>query len=141
MTTTQTVDGRAEWVERHIGKELTPFQRDAVMLLCIAMRCGPYDFPRTFENAVWQFGKGVRFTVRNTFSTFDTDGLTALVLGAHDLAIRVEIGASNPTHLSIAMHPRERWHRSQWGRHPSIHQVLAGRRTLDGHRNVSEEAA
>lgn len=119
------MDFRAEWVERHTGRTLTDFQRRAVILLCQAMRCGPYDFARTFETADWEFGRGVRFSVRRPqLSTYDTDGLTALVLGAHEQAIRVEIEPRSFTHLAIVMHPRQPVHDSQWGRHPTIGQAI-----------------
>ena len=129
------INFRAAWVERHTGRTLTEFQRSAVELVCEAMRCGPYDFESTFERADWEYGKGVRFTVRRPqFATYDTDGLTALVLGAHDRAIRVEIAPCNFTHLAITMHPRSREHASQWGRHPSIEDVLDRRRRNAGNQ-------
>lgn len=119
------IDERAAWVERHTGQTLNDFQRRAVVLLCQAMRCGPYDFARTFETADWMWGKGVRFSVRRPqLATYDTDGLTALVLGAHEQAIRVEVAPRSFTHLCITMHPREREHDSQWGRHPTIEQAI-----------------
>ena len=125
------MDPRAQWVQATIGRNLTDFQQRAVVLLCEAMRCGPYDIGhngRTFETAEWQYGHGVRFVVyRPKLATYDTDGLTALVLGAHEKAIRVEIGPVNFTHLAITMHPRARDAANQWGRHPSIEQVLARR--------------
>lgn len=129
------IDFRAEWVERHTGRTLTDFQRRAVVLLCRAMRCGPYDFARTFEKADWNFGNGVRFTVyTHGLATFDTDGLTALVIGAHDEAIRVEIEPCNFRHLRIIMHPRQREHEHerQWGRHPTIEQAIALYRPKEG---------
>lgn len=119
-------DARVAWVEAETKRRLSDFQRRAVVLLCQAMRCGPYDFARTFETADWEHGRGIRFRVRRPrLSTFDTDGLTALVLGAHEQAIRVQIDPATFTHLDITMHPRSREHASQWGRHPSIDQVLA----------------
>ncbi|SDV49246.1 hypothetical protein [Chitinasiproducens palmae] len=121
----EPIDGRAEWVERHLKRTLTPFQRRAVVLLCQAMRCGPYDFASTFKHADWNCGLGVRFKVcRPQLSTYDTDGLTALVLGAHEQAIRVEIDPVNFTHLAVTMHPRRRNADRQYMRHPSIEQAL-----------------
>lgn len=121
-----TTETRYSWVEAHLGRTLTEFQRQAVELLCAAMRCGPYDFARTFEKADWQHGKGVSFTVsRPQLATYDTDGLTALVLGAHDRSIRVQIDPGNFTHLRISMWPREPEHDSQWGRHPRLEQAVA----------------
>jgi len=126
MSTEEQIDERAAWVERHIKRTLTDFQRRAVVLLCQARRAGPYDFARTFETAEWGWGNGVRFVVeRPSLATYDADGLTALVIGAHDQAIRVEIDPRSFTHLTIAMWPRQREHKHQWGRHPTIEQAVA----------------
>lgn len=129
VTKHRDIDSRAAWVEAHIMRELTDFQVRAVILLCTAMRRGPYDFQRTFETAEWDMAYGVRFYVyRPHLSTYDTDGLTALVLGAHEMAIRVEINPHTFTQLEISMHPRIREHEHQHGRHPSIEQVLERRK-------------
>jgi len=126
MDNNQEIDERAAWVERHIKRTLTDFQRRAVVLLCQARRSGPYEFARTFETAEWGWGNGVRFVVeRPSLATYDSDGLTALVIGAHDQAIRVEIDPRSFTHLAIIMHPRTREHEKQWGRHPSIEHAVA----------------
>lgn len=106
---TTEADARALWVERAIGRELTDFQRRAVVLLCRSMCCGPYDFARTFETADWQYGHGVRFVVElHGLATFDMAGLTTLVIGAHDECIRVEIRPVNFRNVAICMWPRQR---------------------------------
>lgn len=56
------IDWPAEWVEKHIGRTLNDFQRRTVVLLCQAMRCGPYDFANTFRKAEWA-DRWVRFNV------------------------------------------------------------------------------
>jgi hypothetical protein len=118
------MDARAEWVERHIGRTLTDFQRRAVVLLCRAMRCGPYDFARTFERADWAFGSGVRFVVDHPrLATFDSPGLTTLVIGAHDECIRVEISPANFRCLTICMWPRQREGEIHQ-RHPTMEQAI-----------------
>lgn len=121
--TTKT-DERALWVENAIGRELTDFQRRAVVLLCRSMGCGPYDFSRTFEKAEWQYGRGVRFVVaHHRLATFDMGGLTTLVIGAHDECIRVEIMPVNFRNIAICMWPRQR----EGGiseRHPTIERAI-----------------
>lgn len=118
------VDPRALWVETCIGRQLTEFQRRAVVLLCRSMCCGPYDFYRTFEKADWQYGQGVRFVVdHHLLATFDMAGLTTLVIGAHDECIRVEINPVNFRNVAICMWPRQR----EGGiseRHPTIEQAI-----------------
>ncbi len=119
----------AEWVEKSLLKRpLTPFQRDCVNLLCRARASGPYNFARTFERADWEFGSGVRFVVEpHNFSTYDGRGLTALVIGAHDLRIRVEIAPVNFRYIAVMMHPRQATGKL-WERHPTIEQAIAEHR-------------
>ena len=128
------IDSRAAWVEAHIDRQLSDFQVSAVALLCDAMRRGPYDFAKTFETAQWDYGTGARFKIyRPQLSTYDSDGLTALVLGAHDRSIRVGIDPLTFTHLAITMHPRDKEEGSLLGHHPSIEQVMARRSIFRTH--------
>lgn len=63
--------------------------------------------------------------VHGTFSTFDNDVLTRIVLAAHRYAVRVEIGNGGPHRLKLKLHARQRegfWHES----HPTIAQVIEG---------------
>lgn len=118
------IDGRAAWVEHAIGRELTDFQRRAVVLLCKSMCCGPYDFSRTFEKADWQYGRGVRFVVdHGRLATWDMAGLTTLVIGAHDECIRVEIRPVNFQNVAICMWPRQR-EGDISERHPTIERAI-----------------
>lgn len=114
------------WVGRYLEKELTDFQRDAVNLLCRAQGCGPYDFSSTWPSAQWEFGKGVRFTIRGgRMATFDGSGLTTLIIGSHDMGIRVEIEPCNMQRIAVIMHPRpNRNTGSTWSRHPTIEQAV-----------------
>jgi hypothetical protein len=116
---------RAEWVERHLKRTLTEFQRSAVELICEAQRCGPYDFTQTFDHADWEYGIGVRFLIGpKCLSTWDSNGLTNLVIGAHDRCIRVEIEPCNFSRIAVIMHPRERDKPSMCQRHPTIEQAI-----------------
>lgn len=135
-TTTKHHSTRADWVERHIGRELDHFQRVCVDVVCNAMRCGPYDFARTFETAEWRYGLGVSFKVTySQLATYDTDGLTSLVLDAHDHCIRIQISPHTFNSLRIGMWPRQRdpsgGYMRQYARHPSIESVIKRRREAD----------
>lgn len=114
------------WVGRHLKRELTDFQRAAVNLLCRAQECGPYNFSGTWESARWEFGNGVRFSVHPMrLSTFDSGGLTSLVIGAHEMGIRVEIKPCNMQRIYVVMHPRpNRDTGSAYTRHPTIEQAV-----------------
>lgn len=119
------MSGAADWVESALKRKLTDFQRTAVTLICQAQGCGPYDFSRTFETADWEFGRGVRFTIYPfRLSTFDSNCLTRLVIGAHEHAVRVEIEPCNFRHLRVIMHPRQREGQIHQ-RHPTIEQAVA----------------
>lgn len=123
---TASVSGRAVWVERHLRRELTPFQQDCVDLICDAQNFGPYDFPVTFRNADWNYGHtGVRFVIRpSTLATFDFAGLTRLVVGAHDKCIRIEIEPCNMQRIAITMFPRRGREGSLFERHPTIEDAI-----------------
>lgn len=114
----------SDWVARTFKLELSDFQRDAVNLLCRAQGCGPYDFSSTFKNADWSYGRGVRFVLEPLrFATFDFNGLTELVIGAHEKCIRVDIEAVNFRNIAIIMHPRSREGGTML-RHPTIEEAI-----------------
>lgn len=125
MAMISSQDFRSEWVERHIGRTLTDFQKRAVALLCDAKRCGPYDFASTFRRATWDFGFGVSFVIRDELATFDADGLTRLVVGAHEQCIRVSIEGCGPKLLRVSMWQREGRDGPVHKRHPSMSEAVA----------------
>ncbi len=138
MTPREAVpSGAADWIETAFNLTLTEFQRRAVRLMCRAAGCGPYDFSTTFERADWQFGHGVSFVVPRhcSMATYDGAGLTRLVIGAHEEAIRVEIDPCTPRHLRISMHPRVHGTTETHSinqRHPTIEQAVESYREAYG---------
>ena len=120
-----TNSGRADWVEGYLKIALTDFQRDCVDLICDAQTCGPYDFKSTFNSANWEHGNGVRFTISPMgLATFDFNGLTRLVVGAHDKCIRVEIRPCNMQRLEVTMFKREGREGSISRRHPTMEGAI-----------------
>ena len=115
----------SQWVAQFLKRELTPFHCDAVTLICRAKRCGPYDFATTFRRANWEYGLGVSFIVKGCFSTFDSDGLTRLVIGAHDRCIRVQVEGCGPNLMRICMWPRKSREGQLFERHPTLEQAAA----------------
>ena len=119
-----------EWVEREQGITLNEFQRKAVNLLCTSQGCGAYDL-RCWKKAEWNYGAaGVRFVLYTPrLATIDHDGLTMLVIGAHEQMIRVQISPVSFNYIAICM-----WQRKREGsistRHPTIEQAVVDYRKM-----------
>ena len=56
-------------------------------------------------------------------STYDFNQLTALVIGAHEEAVRVEILQGGPRRLKLLLHPRQR-EGDMTRRHPTIEKAI-----------------
>lgn len=65
------------------------------------------------------------WTVNNygDLSTYDWDTLTRLVIAAHDLAVRVEIGSSGPRRVKLHLSARTRTG-EMTERHPTIDEAI-----------------
>lgn len=74
---------------------------------------------------VHPFGEGVAINWAGDLSTFDGDGLTRLVLLAHEHAVRIEIASSGPRLVKIIAHRRSHDAPKYYQRHPDL-QKLAG---------------
>lgn len=71
-------------------------------------------------------GKGVRITIpAYRLSTFDSNGLTTLVLLAHDRAVRVDISGGVAHRVTLTLHPRSHTETNTYARHPTIEQAIA----------------
>jgi hypothetical protein len=129
ITKDAMMSNRSDWVERNFDITLNDFQKDCVDLICDAQGCGPYDFSSTFEKAKWQYGRGVLFTILPLrLATWDFNGLTKLVIGAHEKRIRVEIMPCNFGRIKVQMHPRK----AEGGMaemHPTIEEAIKHYRT------------
>lgn len=77
-----------------------------------------------FPGKVKPWGEGWTINHYGELSSYDFSGLTRLVLMAHRDAIRVEVSSSNPNHLRISLHKRERGGDHMWERHPTIEEAL-----------------
>lgn len=113
----------AKWVESAFELQLSEFQQKCVELICIAQGCDPCDLARTFETASWG-RRDVEFNA-GPLATHDSNGLTKLVIGAHELGIRVEI---EPTMLFLRVVMSDRAHRKtiihRGGSHSTIEQAV-----------------
>lgn len=129
---------QADWVQSQLnsatkrkGKRriepitLSPFQRKAVNMLSRAFGTGIYNIPCRWEKVDWDWGYGVRFTIRcGSLSTFDFNHLTRLVVMAHDECIRVSVEPRSFAYLAIVMHQREAREGAMHSRHPTIETAI-----------------
>ena len=114
-------DTPAAWVERN-HRKLEPAEVKLVNLVSRALRVGAYDVS-------WRSlrGDAREATVtlhRMALSTFGDDALTRLVIGAHDLGMRLAVTASGVARLHLRLTTRTRTGGNH-ERHPTIEQALA----------------
>jgi len=81
---------------------------------------GEHHFPGKIKT----YGQGWAINHYGQLSSYDFSGLTRLCLMAHRDAIRVEISSSNPNHLKIALHKRNRGKGNMWEKHPTIEEAI-----------------
>jgi len=72
------------------------------------------------------WGNGIKLNTSQTgsFATFDFDGLTRMVLLAHERMIRAEIAPSGPGMLGIILHKRRSREGRMYERHPAIEDAI-----------------
>lgn len=123
MSNANDVTYGEDWL-RACGKTVSPAGARVANLVNWWLR-GIYHAQADVLRADWA-GEHVRISFGrwNGFSTFDFDGLTRLVVGAHDAAIRVAVEPCNPHYLRLTFHPRNRDQGHLWGRHPTMEAAL-----------------
>lgn len=74
---------------------------------------------------IHKWGPGIKINTWNPrLATYDFDGLTRLVLLAHDNMIRVEVIPSGPRMVGLSLHKRHKRDGSMFERHPTIEAAL-----------------
>lgn len=100
---------------------MSPDQRECYQLLCDVM--GGEDH---LQGIVRQAGRGLSVSVRaSDMATFDFDGLTRLVVLAHDRCIRVELRSSGPGLIGVMTHKRKGRDGPIHDRHPTMEGNMA----------------
>lgn len=118
----------AGWVEAHLKKQLTPFQRRVADIVGI-IGSNAYNAPVKWEKVDWEYGgRGVSLVWGNGhLSTFDFMPLTTLVFLCHDARIRLQIEPAGPRGLRLSF-----WQRRASGsmsqRHPDLDEAIADHR-------------
>ena len=89
LTAGQFVDQRPDWVSQRLGRPLDEGERALVYLVCDALRTGPWNLKWTSLRG----GPGVASVAvdDSRLATWDFDGLTRLVVLAHDRGLRVSV--------------------------------------------------
>lgn len=116
-----------EWLTAY-GKDVHPNNMRVAELVNWWAR-GIYHVQNAVIKADWSAWWGVELIIDPSgFATFDADGLTRLVVGAHDLAVRVEIVPCSPSRLRIRFSARERTAADKeyklYARHPTIIEAV-----------------
>ena len=101
-------DGSWKWVERSLGRDLEPIERQLVDLLCVAMCCGPYDLPGWSTRLRSAHDRHARFSLGRHIATCDNATLTRLVFGAHDRALRMSLTPAGFGGLEVQVWQRTR---------------------------------
>lgn len=115
--------------------KITPFGRKSVEILAGALRTGVYNLEVNWSRADWKFGGvGVRIVVSygRGWSTYDFDGLTRLVILAHDELVRVDLTPASPKRMAVSFFQRNSRDGEMSRRHPTIEDaIIATRKGLD----------
>lgn len=122
----------------------TDFTRRAIGLLCTTLGA-PWRLAVNWRRVDWRYGRGVSFILGNRpcLATWDVNGLTRLVIGAHDECIRVEIEPHGFGYLRISMWPRSGREGKMGERHPTMEQAIEQYRAVkhEALRTMAERAA
>ena len=121
---------------------------NADQLVCVQVLEGAaahYNWGLTERGFESLGGSSIRVVTRTPLSTFDSAGLTAIVLRAHALRCRVEIGPGQGFGLmEIMVHRRkadtEPPSLSLWERHPTGTDLAALALRVEGHWQADDSA-
>ena len=122
----------ADWLELHNVK-LSVFGRDVADVLGQAF-LGIYHVDREVQrkNVDWSDPNRVAITLDRPLSTFDGRELTALVMLAHDRAIRLEVSGCGPHRVQLSFSRRGRRTGNMYERHPTLEAHVAALRSAIG---------
>ena len=117
-----------QWVQRVVGRPLTLAEQALVVCACAySGQWGPYNVLRGTQwtsrlRPIADFG--ARVSLDRGASTYDSSGLTQLVLAAHELGVRADISPCGGNRLELQVHLRSR-NGTLFGRHPTLDGAIA----------------
>ena len=112
-----------EWLQK-LRKKYYPWM-DENQFKCFQMLDDFFGGTHHFDGKVKEWGAGIEInTSQHKFATFDFNGLTKLVVMAHDRAIRVEILPSGPGRLRLVLHYRGKREGRTFEIHPTLEDHL-----------------
>lgn len=113
----------SEWVERATKSQLSELGRQVADLLGDWQR-GIYHIGRFVHQTDWKNTHWIEVILPDSdLATFDSDGLTRLVVLCHDRCIRMVVVAVTNRYIRLIFHPRKR--EGQMGeRHPTMEQAI-----------------
>lgn len=98
------------------------------------------DFGSALTKPDWSDENFIEINVAQGLATYDGNELTALVLAAHEVPVRLEINAGGPRRLKLGFSPRRRGATDLWERHPTIEQAVQEWRDYRSLRSLNEES-
>ncbi len=109
----------AAWVWKAQKKEMSHFGIEVANLIG-QLTCGIYHVSDETRKMDWGSDHYIEWRTRWPLATTDNDGLTELVLLAHDRCIRVEIAGCSQWTVKVIFTPRKRGDASSCLNHPDI---------------------
>lgn len=108
-------------MENTTSETLKPFEARAEAVLACVFG-GLHNCPEIKKVP----GEGGRWEVlcRSTLSTFDFDGMTRLVIAAHDNCVRASVMPGGPAAMKIMLHDRKGRTGNMCHRHPTLEQAI-----------------
>jgi len=120
----------ADWIAHAYGVELSPLGRKVADFLGQVAR-GIYHWDSwSLRHTDWANTYRIRVAVpSHLLATWDFPHLAELVIGAHDLCLRMELEPAGPRRIALVFHQRRR-QGSTTERHPTLEESIERTRAL-----------
>lgn len=110
----------ANWIKESLKKDMSPLG-EAVANLLGDVFLGIYHLPNnSLKRVDWSNNHWIEYTLHGTLETVDFNGLTIMVVLAHDRMIRVSMQGVGPGYIRLMFHQRNKRTGSMFERYPTI---------------------